>query len=105
MFVLPMSSLPTALLSLPWLLPVHPLRPPSSGLDCVLRWQLLPVMLQGGEARAGVCLQVAVEGGLKAGSGFQLPSAGLADMWMQQSVHTYGFGMFIWSFHFMIMPP
>ena len=35
-----------------------------------------------------MCLQAAVEGGLKAGPGFQLPPAGLADCGMQSKVFT-----------------
>ena len=86
--------------------PCSPLKPPSSGWGCPLRWQLFLVMLQGGEARAGVspgCCGRRPEGGSWVP---ELPHAGLADMWdVEQRVHTYGFGMFIWNFHFMVMPP
>ena len=61
---------------------------------------------QGGEARAGVspgCCGRRPEGGSCVP---ELPPAGLADMWdVEQRVHIYGFGMFIWSFYFTVMPP
>ena len=60
--LLPMSSCPHGLALSPWLLPVHPWSCPPPGGAVSLRWQLLLVMLQGGEAGT-LCLQVAVEGG------------------------------------------
>ena len=59
--LLSMSSCPHGLAVTPWLLPVHPWSCPPLGGAVSLRWQLLLVMLQGGEAGT-LCLQVAVEG-------------------------------------------
>ena len=48
--LLPMSSYSHGLALIPWLLPVHPWSCPPPGGAVSLRWQLLPVMLQGGQA-------------------------------------------------------
>ena len=64
-----MASCPHGLALNPWLVPVHPWScpPPSGALS--LRWQLLLVMLSGGEAGTRVS-SGAVEGdcGLEGGS-------------------------------------
>ena len=60
--LLPMSSRPHGLAITPWLLPVHPWSCPPPGGAVSLRWQLLLVMLQGGQAGTRVS-SGAVEGG------------------------------------------
>ena len=87
---------------------------------CPLKWQLLLVMLQGGEARIlqivpGVSSE-ALEGGcgpegvswvpehhdLVLGS----PPAGLLTCWaVEQSAHTHSFGIYIWGSLFLGFRP
>ena len=57
-----MSPCPHGLALTPWLLPVHPGADLVQVRLCPLRWQLLLVMLQGGQAGTRVCSD-AVEGG------------------------------------------
>ena len=69
-----MSSCPHGLALTPWLLPVHPGAALVQVRLCPLRWQLLLVTPQGGQART-LCLQVLWKEAvaLKVGPGSQSP--------------------------------
>ena len=69
-----MSSCPHGLALTPWLLPVHPRSCPRPGEAVSLRWHLLLVTPQGGQART-LCLQVLWKEAvaLKVGPGSQIP--------------------------------
>ena len=70
--LLPMSSYSHGLALIPWLLPVHPWSCPPPGGAVSLRWQLLLVMLQGGQAGTRVSRLLWKEAvGLKVGPGSQ----------------------------------